>query len=63
MSYINRKLTRTRILGSKRAKVAGLTRVSDAYLNRLEAEFLNMVNRHVEKHASKGKTFQPYNII
>ena len=63
MSYINRKETRNRILGSQRAKVAGLTRVSDAYLNRLEAKFLNMVDRHVEQHPSKGKTFQPYNIL
>jgi len=63
MSYINRKSTRDRILGSKRAKVAGLTRVSDQYLNRLESEFINMVDRHVEQHPSKGKTFQPYNIL
>ena len=63
MSFINRKETRARILGSKRAKVAGLTRVSDQYLNRLESMFINMVDRHVERHPSKGKTFQPYNII
>lgn len=63
MSYINRKSTRDRILGSQRAKVAGLTRVSDAYLNRLESEFINLVDRHVEQHPSKGKTFQPYNIL
>jgi hypothetical protein len=63
MSFINRKSTRDRILGSQRAKVAGLTRVSDAYLNRLEAQFINMVDRHVDQHPSKGKTFQPYNIL
>jgi hypothetical protein len=63
MSYINKKETRTRILGSERAKVAGLTRVSDAYLNRLESEYINMVDAHVKRHPSKGKTFQPYNII
>ena len=63
MSFINRKSTRDRILGSKRAKVAGLTRVSEAYLNRLEAQFINMVDRHVDQHPSKGKTFQPYNIL
>ena len=63
MSYINRKSTRIRILGSDRAKVAGLTRVSDAYLDRLESEFVNMVDAHVKRHPSKGKTFQPYNIL
>ena len=63
MSYINRTQVRTRILGSRRAKVAGLSRVSDAYLDRLEAKFLNMVDSHVERHPTKGKTFMAYNIL
>ena len=62
-SHINKKAVRTRILASNRAKSAGLTRVSDAYLDRLEAEFLLLVDRHVAAHPSKGKTFMPYNIL
>ena len=36
MGYINKTLLKKRILGSRRAESAGLTRVSDAYLNKLE---------------------------
>jgi len=63
MGYINKTLLKKRILGSRRAESAGLTRVSDAYLNKLEARFLNMVDNHVERHPTKGKTFMPYNIL
>ncbi len=60
--YINKKVTRQRILSKVKANRPGwnCTRVSDAVLKKLDARIDAMLDRAVHAHPSTGKTFRDF---
>ncbi len=60
--YINKKVTRQRILSKVKANRPGwnCTRVSDAVLKKLDARIDAMLDRAVHSHPSTGKTFRDF---
>lgn len=60
MSYLNKKVTRQRILDKVKRDRPGwnCTRVSEAVLLRLDVRIDEIINRAVKMHGSIGKTFK-----
>ncbi len=59
MSYLNKKVTRQRILDKIKATRPywDVTRVSEAVLIRLDARIDEILDRAVKMHPGRGKTF------
>lgn len=59
MSYLNKKVTRQRILGKIKATRPHweVTRVSEAVLIRLDTRIDEILNRAIKMHPGRGKTF------
>lgn len=62
MSYLNKKVTRQRILDKVKATRPGwnVTRVSEAVLIQLDARIDEILNNAVHSHPSTGKTFKEF---
>ncbi len=60
--YLNKKVTRQRILEKIRSTRPHwkVTRVSDAALKKLDARIDAMLDRAVHSHPSTGKTFRDF---
>ncbi len=60
MSYLNKKVTRQRILDKVKERRPGwdCTRVSETVLLRLDTRIDEILNRAVKMHGSVGKTFK-----
>ena len=60
--YLNRKVTRQRILDKIKQDRPGwnCTRVSEAALRKLDARIDKMLDQAVHAHPSTGKTFQDF---
>ncbi len=62
MSYLNKKVTRQRILDKIKADRPGwiVTRVSESVLIQLDARIDEIIDRAVHQHPSRGKTFNQF---
>lgn len=62
MSYLNKKVTRQRILDKIKVSRPGwnCTRVSEAVLLQLDARIDGIIDRAVHMHPSTGKTFREF---
>lgn len=60
MSYLNKKVTRQRILDkmTQTRPECEFTRVSESVLRRLDVRIDEILNRAVRMHPSNGKTFK-----